>query len=115
MSKNLLSENPETEAPAGLDRLFRVLSGVFFGIAVVALLVTVYVNTADDLLVPALLSPLLFLSIGAGVGCGMLFRTFWKRGENVSPLNYFFKIGFSVLVLLTVLVSFFVSLSSLPK
>ena len=115
MSKKLLSESPETDAPTALDRLFRVLSGVFFGIAVLALLVTVCVNTSDDLSVPVLLPPLLFLSIGAGVGFGMLFRTFWRRGENVSAINYFFKIGFSVLVLLTVLVSFFVSLSSLPK
>ena len=56
------------------------------------------------------LSPFLFLAFGGGLGLGMLFRTFWKKDDNVSPINYFFKIGFSVLVLLSFLVSFFVRL-----
>ena len=98
--------NEKTEAPTALERLFRILSGVFFGIAVLAVLVTVYVNTADDLSVAPLLFPLLFLGIGGGVGLGMLFRTFWRKDENVSSINFFFKIGFSVLVLLTVFIVF---------
>ena len=49
--------NEKTEVPTALERLFRILSGVFFGIAVLAVLVTVYVNTADDLSVSPLLFP----------------------------------------------------------
>ena len=98
---------PETDAPTALERLFRILSGVFFGLSVASLLVIVYVNTANDLTVPPLLSPFLFLAFGGGLGLGMLFRTFWKKDDNVSPINYFFKIGFSVLVLLSFLVPFF--------
>ena len=97
---------PETDAPTALERLFRILSGVFFGLSVASLLVIVYVNTANDLTVPPLLSPFLFLAFGGGLGLGMLFRTFWKKDENVSSINFFFKIGFSVLVLLTVFIVF---------
>ena len=40
----------------------------------------------------------------------MLFRTFQRKEENVSTINYFFKIAFSLLILLTAVLTFLVSL-----
>ena len=96
----------EKDAPSAKERAFSILSGVFFGIAVAVILVMIYINTAKDLTVSPFLSPTLILILGWGVGFGMLFRTFKNEKENVSPINYFFKIALSVLVLLYFLLTF---------
>ena len=96
---------PETDAPDEERKASKILSFVFFGVAVVSLLIVVYVRTAKDLSVPAILAPILYLGLGWGGGFGMLFRSFWKKDENVSSINYFFKIGFSVLILISVFLS----------
>ena len=100
----------EKETPSVKERITSILSGFFFGVAVLVILVMIYVNTAKNLTVSPFLSPVLFLIFGESVGLGMLFRTFKNEKENVSPINYFFKIALSVLVLLTVLLSFLTSI-----
>ena len=100
---------PATEAkdaPSAKEKAFSILSGVFFGIAVAVILVMIYVNTAKNLTVSPFLSPILILILGWGVGLGMLFRTLKNERENVSSINYFFKIALSVLVLLYFLLTF---------
>jgi len=98
------------DAPKPLERLFSILSGVFFGLAVAVLLVIIYINSADELTVSPYLSPILFLLFGFGIGLGTLFRTVRNREKNVSPINFFFKIAFSVLILLTVLLTFLLNM-----
>ena len=107
--------NPEEEKakPSVKERILSILSGFFFGIAVVVFLIIIYANTAKNLTLPPLLSPILFLLFGEGVGLGMLFRTFKNEKENVSPINFFFKIAASVLIILTVLISFLVSITEI--
>ena len=115
--KNVLPEEPENEKPqrTAAERALLILSGVFFGISFAVLLVTVYINTDKDLVYPPLLSPILYSLFGGGFGLGMLFRTFSRKKENVSAINYYFKIAFSVLVLLSVLLSVLLELLEILK
>ena len=103
----------EKDAPSVKERVLSILSDFFFGIALVVVLVMIYVNTAKNLTVSPFLSPTLILLLGGGVGLGMLFRTVKNEKENVSPINYFFKIALSVLILLTVLIGFLVSITDI--
>lgn len=103
-------DSPGTDAPTALERLFSILSVAFFGLAVAAFLVMVYVNTAKDLTVSPYLSPVLFLLFGGGLGFGTLFRSLRNKKKNVSTINYYFKVALSVLILLTVLLSFLISI-----
>ena len=103
-------EPEETSSPSRREKVFRVLSAVFFWAAAAAFLVMVYVYTAKDLTVSPYLTAFLSFGFGLGIGFGMLFRTVERRDENVSPINYFFKIAFSLLILLTALLTFLVSL-----
>ena len=82
------------------------LSYFFFGVAAVTLLVMIYVYTAKDLTVSPYLPPSLNLSFWGGIGFGMLFRTFLRKEENVSPINFASKLCFSILVLLVALLAF---------
>ena len=100
----------EPEAPSRKEKAFGTLSVVFFVLAAAAFLVMLYVYTDKDLTVSPYLTAFLSLAFGFGIGFGMLFRTFQRKEENVSSINYFFKIGFSVLVLLTALLTFLFSL-----
>ena len=103
---------PENDAPKRTlgQKILTFFEVSFWGVAIASVLVMVYVNTSDDLEISPFLSPTLVLLFGCGIGFGMLFRTIARRKENISPINYFFKIGISVLVLLTVLLSFLLSL-----
>ena len=92
------------------EKTFLILSSVFFGVAIVALLVSIYIATADDLELSPFTSPILYLLFGGGIGLGMLFRTFQNKEENVSPINYYFKIAFSILIMLSSLLSFLLDL-----
>ena len=91
------------------EKVLPVLSVAFFTLAVAVFLVMIYVNTADDLSVSPYLSPTLFLLFGGGIGLGMLFRSIARRENNSSSINFCFKIAFSVLILLTVILSFLLS------
>ena len=92
------------------EKALTSLYAFFFTLAVAALLVMVYVNSAKDMTVSPFLPPCLFLAFGGGLGLGMLFKTVRNKNENVSLINYFFKIAFSVLVLLTTLLSFLLAI-----
>ena len=105
-----LPEQTERAGRARAERAFKIFSAVFFTVSVVAFLVMVYVYTAKDLTFSPYLPAFLSLAFGFGLGFGMLFRTFEKRDDNVSSINYFFKIAFSFLILLTALVTFLTSL-----
>ena len=59
------------------------------------------------------LPPTLFLLFGCGIGGGILFRSIVHRSDNVSPINFFFKIAVAILILLSVLLSFLLSLLKL--
>lgn len=106
----VVPEPEETSKPSRKEKAFGVLSAVFFVLAVAAFLVMAYIYSDKDLTVSPYLTAFLSLSFGFGVGFGMLFRTFQKKEDNVSSINYFFKIGFSVLILLTALLTFLFSL-----
>ncbi|MBR6053517.1 MAG: hypothetical protein IKP55_07070 [Clostridia bacterium] len=103
-------ETEEASKPSRAEKAFGILSGVSFALAVAAFLVMVYIYTDKDLTVSPYLTASLSLAFGFGIGFGMLFRTFQRKEENVSSINYFFKIGFSFLVLLTALLTFLFSL-----
>ena len=105
-----VTETVEAEKPSRRETAFRILSSFCFTVAVAAFLVMVYVYTAKDLTVSPYLSACLSLAFGLGIGFGMLFRTFQRKEENVSTINYFFKIAFSLLILLTAVLTFLVSL-----
>ena len=92
------------------EKAFLVFSGIFFGTAVISLLALIYVMTAKDLEISPYATPVLYLLFGGGLGFGMLFRTFRNKEENVSPINYYFKIAFSILILLSALLSFLINL-----
>lgn len=107
------ASNASTEekiVPSAGEKALSILSALFFGLAVAAFFVMVYVNTAKDLTVSPYLSPVLFLLFGWGLGFGMLFRSIRRKKENVSTINYYFKIALSILILLTVLLSFLISI-----
>jgi hypothetical protein len=106
----VVPEPEETAKPSRREKAFGILSGVSFALAVAAFLVMVYIYTDKDLTVSPYLTASLSLAFGFGIGFGMLFRTFQRKEENVSSINYFFKIGFSFLVLLTALLTFLFSL-----
>ena len=110
LKTDLPAEAEEKDVPNRAEKAFAIFAAVFFGLAVLVLLVMIYVNTAKNLTVSPYLSPILFLLFGGGIGFGMLFRTFQRKKENVSLINYFFKIAFCCLILLSTLLSFLISL-----
>ncbi|MBO6020438.1 MAG: hypothetical protein J6P88_04540 [Clostridia bacterium] len=107
---DLPAEAEEKDVPSRAEKAFSIFSAVFFGLAVLVLLVMIYVNTAKNLTVSPYLSPVLYLLFGGGLGFGMLFRSIRRKKENVSLINYYFKVAFSVLILLSTLLSFLISL-----
>ena len=108
--KDAAETAPDVIVRTRREKAFTFLYALFFTLAVAAFLVMVYVNSAKDLTVSPFLSPYLFLLFGGGIGFGMLFKSIRNKSENVSMINYFFKIAFSVLILLSVLLSFLLSL-----
>ena len=104
-------EEPETAPKKSVkERVFTILSVFFFSVAAVSFLVMVYLNTAKDLTFSPFVSPYLVLAFGGGIGLGMLFRSIWHKDDNVSPINFFFKVGTSTLVLLLALLTFLMEL-----
>ena len=104
-------EEPETAPKKSVkERVFTILSVFFFSVAAVSFLVMVYLNTAKDLTFSPFVSPYLVLAFGGGIGLGMLFRSIWRKDENVSSINFFFKVGTSTLVLLLALLTFLMEL-----
>ena len=115
MEPNLLETPPEEEKPKKTPGqiVLTVFEVSFWCLAIGIFLLMVYINTSDNLTVSPFLSPTLFLLFGVGIGGGMLFRTISHRKNNFSPINFLFKIGASILVLLSVTLSFLLSLMKL--
>ncbi len=101
---------PDVIVRTGREKTFTFLYALFFSLAVAVFLVMIYVNSAKNMTVSPYLAPCLFLTFGGGIGLGMLFKSIRNKDENVSLINYFFKIAASVLVLLTTLLSFLLAI-----